>query len=299
MPADEPDFAVVVCTRNRSTQLRSTLEALERQTDPAFPILVVDQSDDEDVALSARAASVERLTVMRDGGRGLSRARNIGLGATRGGWIVFVDDDCITEPGWAAALRGEFARHPEASLVSGHVGPGGSAAGDELEVAVFPVTTPRRRSGRWTHPGHLCFGVCFAVRRSTAERLGGWDERLGPGVQDFPAADDMDFNYRFLRSGGVAWASPLPRARHEQWRTSAELTPLNRGYLAAWTGFAVKHFRSGDRLGGSWLWAVGMVDVAHMFFEAVRQRSPVHLTIARAKLAGLVEGTRKGFSRAW
>jgi GT2 family glycosyltransferase len=296
---EQPDFAVVVCTRDRSAQLPRTLDALETQTDAGFQILVVDQSERDDPSLTARAARNDRLTVVRDGGHGLSRARNIGLELTRGSWVVYVDDDCIPEPDWARAMRSEFAEHPEASLISGHVGPGGDALGHDLEVTVFPVENGTRRSGRWTHPGRLCFGVCFAVRRSAAERLGGWDERLGPGARDFPAADDIDFNYRLLRSGGVAWASPLPRARHEQWRTSEQLAPLNRGYLAAWTGFAVKHFRSGDRLGGCWLWLVALVDVGHMFFEAIRQRSRLHLAIARAKLAGLVEGTRKGFARAW
>ena len=115
-------------------------------------------------------------------------------------------------------------------MITGHVGPRGGLAGEDLHVTVFPVQHARWERGRWTRPGALSFGVCFAVQRRTIDRLGGWDERLGPGVPDFPAADDMDFNYRLLRAGGRAWLSPAPRAEHDQWR-GWRSARLYRGYV--------------------------------------------------------------------
>ena len=299
MRAPESCFVVIVCTRNRSDSLARTLDSLLDQAPGGFPVVIVDQSDVPDAALRARESVHPELRVIRDTGRGLSRARNIAWRATSQDWLVFVDDDCLVQAGWAAALEEEFKAHPEAEMVSGHVGPRGGLAGEDLHVTVFPVLQSGWQRGRWTRPGALSFGVCFAGQRRAVDRLGGWDERLGPGVADFPAADDMDFNYRLLRIGGGAWLTPGPRAEHDQWRRPEDLPSLYRGYVAAWSGFAVKTLRSGDRLGGVWLWLYGVADVLHEFKTAVEQRSRLRLRLTRAKLAGLAAGTRRALERSW
>jgi glycosyltransferase involved in cell wall biosynthesis len=299
MPPRESLFAVVVCTRNRPVSLARTLDALLDQSPGGFPTLVVDQSDGLDAALEARAAGHPGLRVIRDSGRGLSRARNVAWRATDEDWLVFVDDDCLVQPGWAAALESELLAHPDADVVTGHVGPRGGLAGEELHVTTFPVCRPHWRRGRWTPPPALGFGVCFAVQRRAIDRLGGWDERLGPGAPDFPAADDMDFNYRLLRAGGAAWLTPAPRAQHDQWRRPEDLPAHYRGYMAAWSGFAVKTLRTGDRLGGAWLWLFGPVDVAHELKTAVEERSRLRLRLTAAKLAGLADGTCRALRRSW
>jgi GT2 family glycosyltransferase len=299
MDPPEPCFSAIVCTRNRSASLARTLDALRDQRPGGFHIVVVDQSDDPDEELEARAAGEPRLRVIRDSGRGLARARNIAWRATSENWLVFVDDDCVAQPGWAAGLESELRAHPDAEIVTGHVGPRGGIDGQSLQVATFPVASGRWRRGRWTPPGAIGFGVCFAVQRLAVERLGGWDERLGPGVADFPAADDMDFNYRLLRAGGTAWLTPKARAEHHQWRRPEDLPELYRGYLAAWSGFAIKTLRTGDRVGGVWLWLYGVLDIVHELKTALEQRSRLRLRLTRSKLAGLAAGTRRALGRSW
>ena len=184
-------------------------------------------------------------------------------------------------------------------MVVGDVADSGTPSDDYVPNSALRVDRERLVSGRFTHPGLVAFGVCFAVRRSVAERLGGWDERLGPGAPHFPAADDMDFNYRLLRSGGVAYQTPRVRARHEQWRAPEDLPALYRGYLAAWSGFAAKQLRGGDLRGALWLWTIGVLDVLDMLASAVGRRSAARLRIAAGKLLGLVEGTLRGVTRRW
>jgi GT2 family glycosyltransferase len=291
---------VVVCTRNRAEQLGPTLDALDRQTLARFSVLVVDQSDAIDDRLVARARDDERLTVVGDSGRGLSRARNLALRAAATDWLVFLDDDCVPEPGWAAALRDAFRSHPQAEFVSGHVGAGRRQQESRLpQYAVFPVEEPRTVSGRWRWPHDIGFGVCFAVRRAAALRLGGWDERLGPGVSAFPASDDMDFNFRFLRDGGIAHLTPRARATHEQWRSDDELVRLFAGYMASWVGFSVKHLRTTGLAAGLWLWSYALRDTMRMFASAARHRSRVRLRIALGKAEGLTRGTAAAVRVRW
>jgi len=281
-----------VCTRGRPDQLRVTLAALEREAAAGFDLVVVDQSDQPQLH--------GRLRVIIDPGRGLSRARNAALREARSEWLAFVDDDCTVEAGFGRALLDVLSDHPEADWVTGDVGGGSRDPGGDVPlVTTFRVERDQVISGRWTLPGSIGFGVLFAVRRVTAERLGGWDERLGPGVAGFPAADDMDFNYRLLRSGAIAVLSTRVRAVHEQWRSPGELASLQRGYLRAWSGFAAKHLRSGDLLGGVWLWSWGAVDVVHMAKSALARRSRLRAGLAWAKLRGLAEGTVAGLRTRW
>ena len=284
-------FTVVVCTRERPRQLARTLDSLRSGSVADFPIVVVDQS--------AEPLRRDDVDVVHDRGTGLSRARNVGLRRVATEWAVFVDDDCLPEHDWAERLGEALAAHPDAALVAGDVRDTGAADDDYVAASSLRIDRERVLSGRFTHPGLVAFGVCFAVRRSVAEQLGGWDERLGPGAPDFPAADDMDFNYRLLRAGERAYQTPAVRAVHEQWRAPGELPALYRGYLAAWSGFSMKQLRTGDLAGGLWLWTIGVVDVLDMLASSLRRRSLLRLRIALAKLRGLVEGTLKGLTRSW
>ncbi len=293
------DVTVLVCTKDRPAQLVATLDALRLQTRPDFPIVVVDQSSTVDERLAERATDDPSLTVIRDAGRGLSRARNIGTRSIDSDWVAIVDDDCIVEPDWMANLHEAIEAHPEASFVSGHVGFGELPSPDYLPVTPSVIEQEQILSGRWTFPWKIGLGVCMAVRLDAVNRVGRWDERLGPGVPLFPAADDMDFNYRFLRDGGIAFVTPALRATHEQWRSVRELGPLFEGYMVAWTGFALKHVRTGDVRGGAWLWLWGLVDIARNLASAMRRRSRLRLAISWRKLRGLVVGTVRGVRADW
>jgi GT2 family glycosyltransferase len=297
-----PTFTVVIPTRDRPELLLTTLDALAAQTHDDFRIVVVDDSAHADPELDRRAAaSAGRLRVVREPGRGLSRARNLGWRRVETAWVAFLDDDVLPDHDWAHELQSALLRSPEATFVSGYVGPSGKPpAGDYVEVTVSPVAEERILSGRWTWPWHIGFTLCMAVRRDVLERLDGFDERLGPGSGGpFPSAEDMDFNYRFLLHGGVALVTPRIRARHDQWRDLGALPPHFRGYAAGWSGFAMKHLRNGDVPGGLWLWSQGVRDLVRMTASSARRRSRLRLAIARAKLEGLTVGTVHGLRTPW
>ena len=290
-------FAVAVCTRNRPEYVARALDALAAQ-EQRFPIVVIDQSANEDEALGGRAAAWDQLTVVRDGGRGLSRARNIAWRALDAEWIAFIDDDCYVQPGWAAALSEAARRHPEASLIRGPVIDHEPPAGDYPSLTVQRVAEPRLLSGAGLKPWAIGFGVA-TVRRSTIERLGGWDERLGAGSERYPGAEDMDFNYRFLQSGGIAYVTPYARVLHDQWRTPKDLPAVYESYAIGWSAFAIKQLRTGHIAPGLRLWGWGVYDLWRMAGSSVRRRSRVRARIAARKLLGLAKGTARALRERW
>ena len=288
-------FTVVICTRDRPDQLAASLAALQAQTDRRFDILVVDQSAAADRSLD----DSRDLRVVRDPGRGLSRARNLALAATDKEWIAFIDDDCLVDRTWAAEVNASIARHPEVDFITGHVDEGDAPAEDHVGAAARPIQSERTLRGRWTGPEELGYGVMMVVRRATAQRLGGWDERLGAGTAPFPAGEDMDFAFRLLRAGGAALATPSVRGCHQQWRSPAETVRLYRGYARSDAAFAIKHLRTGDVLGGLWIWTRSVREMLRVFVSSARHRSPLRLRIAAVRFVGLAEGSISALRLRW
>ncbi len=294
-----PTLTIAVCTRNRPARLEETLDAIAAQSDAAFEILVEAQSDDEDPALARRAVAEPRLRVLRGTGRGLSVARNAALATAGTDWIAFVDDDCLLDPDWVAQWRDALRRHPGVAFVAGHVGTANVPPGDHLAAAARPVEAERVLSGPGVWPQHIGYGVCMALRTDVARLLGGWDERLGAGVAEFPAAEDMDFNFRLLARGESALVTPSMRSVHDQWRTPAETVVLYEGYARSWAAFAAKVLRTGSPRRGAWLWSLALRGNARMLLSALRHRSRLRARVGAAQCRGLVVGTVLGLSRRW
>jgi GT2 family glycosyltransferase len=297
--AEGQTFAVVVPTRNRGQSLHRLLDELDAQTDGDFEVVVVDQSDREDPGLESRAEANGRFHLIHDDGRGATRARNVGMRAVRSEWIAYLDDDCFPERDWAAQLRAALAARPEADMVVGDIGAPEEPAADCYPVAVFPVLEASLVRGRWARPWRVGYSACVAIRRAVLERLGGWDERFGPGTGDFPASDDMDLNYRLTRSGRTVYLTPDVRSRHEQWRTADELLTLYQGYSRAWGGLVMKQLRTGDPLGAGLIAAGRLKGIFKVAGRAARDRSGFGLRLALQESRGFVRGLVLGLRRKW
>lgn len=282
-------FAVVVATRNRPAAVMRLLDALDRQSDRDFQVAIVDQSDSSDADVEQRVAGSERLHLIRDQGRGTARARNLGWRGVGSTWVAFLDDDTPPEPDWAENLRTELAAHPDVDMVSGPVA-AERAENDGLPaLGGFAVEEPQVLAGRYVRPWRVAGGIS-TVRRATIERVGGWDERLGPGAPEFLACEDMDFNYRLTRSGGQVYLTPHVRVSHEQWRTGGEVIDLYAAYNRAWGGVVTKYLKTGDPVGAARLAAGRLRGI----WRVRRSRQ-----LARAELGGFVRGAMRGLRYSW
>ena len=121
-----PTASVIVCTRNRAISLGKCLDSIVADTSTAeCEIIVVDNgSTDEtlDVIERRRAAARPRpLTLVREPQPGLSRARNAGIAASTGRYVLFTDDDVTVCPGWIDAMVAAFAEN--VAVVAGRIHP--------------------------------------------------------------------------------------------------------------------------------------------------------------------------------
>lgn len=92
------ETTIVIPTLGQPT-LRVLLDALAGQTVPLHrPVIVADdRPDGDDLVVGDRSIDVE---VVRTGGGGPARARNIGWRHTRTPWVSFLDDGVVPHSAW-------------------------------------------------------------------------------------------------------------------------------------------------------------------------------------------------------
>lgn len=181
--------SVVVPTVGRPS-LRVLLAALAEGTRPFdCPVVVVDDRPEGDDLLPRLSdLALPDLRVVRSGGGGPARARNIGWRHTSSRWVSFLDDDVVPDPDWYERLRHDLD------------GAGPGIAGSQGRVRV-PLPADRRPTD-WerTTAGladALWITADLTYRRSALSAVGGFDER-------FPRAyrEDADLGLRITRTEG-------------------------------------------------------------------------------------------------
>jgi glycosyltransferase involved in cell wall biosynthesis len=108
--SDDNLISVVVTTYNRSDALLCVLFGLACQTDRNFEVIVADDGstpDHQGSVLNSAQAQQLRLTHVwhPDIGFAASKARNQGVAASQGAYLVFLDGDCVPEVDFIAQHR--------------------------------------------------------------------------------------------------------------------------------------------------------------------------------------------------
>lgn len=261
-------FSVVIPSLNEGAMLHMTVDSILAQTRyPALEVLVVDDGSTDGSCERYATCGDARVRLVRGGGLGVARARNLGESHVRGAKVVFIDAHCRVSAGWLD----EF----DAALADPQVAVAGPCF-TRLESA-----TPRGCGMTWNNlnldqvwfepqDAHRSYAVpltpggCQAFRRDTFAAIGRYDEGftrwgsedvelclrawlLGYEVRVCPRAvvahhfrearnftvHDADILYNFLRMVHMHFSPPRIRAvlkaiRHNP-HTDAALDRLYAG----------------------------------------------------------------------
>jgi GT2 family glycosyltransferase len=217
-PQAVPTISVIICS-NRPGGLAAAVGSVLANDAVPFELLVVAQGTDPAWAYASLEMLPDdvrrdpRLRVIHDPGRGLSRARNVGVRAAAGDLILFTDDDCIVAPDWVASHVACYQDHPEAMLVYGKVVPPAGYTGADGFVPTFeptPVRDPARLRGGLIQG----MGANMSVRRALLDRVGPFDEVLGAGGL-LMSAEDLDMSMRAFIARQLIVADSRPLVVHE------------------------------------------------------------------------------------
>jgi GT2 family glycosyltransferase len=100
-------ISIAICTHERSDDVALCVSALAPQlAGQSDELIVVDSCSTPQHAAALKSLSeLHGATLLRLETPGLSLARNAALGAARGDWVAFLDDDTIPAPNWLPSLH--------------------------------------------------------------------------------------------------------------------------------------------------------------------------------------------------
>jgi glycosyltransferase involved in cell wall biosynthesis len=276
---------VVVPTRDRVKLLERCLSELRNVLGEDDEVLVVDSgSRDPRVAEVARSHGARCLRVEM---AGTSIARNRGWREARHDLIAFVDDDVLVTEDWARNLRAAFAADPALGFVTGGTSVPAAQAGIHSPVSVNEHATAEELRPGDPRPRGVSGNL--AVRVWALDRVGGFDEMLGPGRR-FRAAEDRDLFDRLLLAGVRGRYEPGMSATHDQWRSRQQRLMLNWAYGVGAGARLAKLIRLNRRLArrvaNDLLVRWGVRDLA----TSVRRGYKFGVAAALIRIAGILSG---------
>ena len=207
-------LTIAITTLDRPEALRRCLRSLAAGSALPAEVVLVDQSPEATAeAVAAEATGLPSVRYQADDGFGLGRGQNRAVAMATQSAVAVLDDDCVADDRWVETAD-RLLSGGGLDLVGGRVLP----LPDD-RPGVVPVSSRTSEYRRDFHgpvaPWDLGSGNNFAFRRDCFDRVGGCDERLGPGSPGRGGVD-MDLFYRLLRAGARGRYEPELLVYHEQ-----------------------------------------------------------------------------------
>lgn len=160
--------SVVIPAFNRASLIvRSVRSALDQERSP-LEVIVVDDGSTDDTAAVVEAIGDPRVRLVQQPNRGVSAARNVGVAAAQGDYVVFLDSDDVAKPGWLSSLLG-LAEQRHAAVVFSSI-ERQDPSDDTKHTREPHYPTGEMRS--------VYLPGAFMVERSVFAEVGGFDELL-------------------------------------------------------------------------------------------------------------------------
>jgi len=239
---DAPKVSVVICAYNAESTMEACLQSLLQLRYANFEVIVVDDGSMDGTLEIARRFPFQ---VVHQENQGLSNARNVGIAAATGEYVVFTDSDCVVDSDWLTYLIGAMVRH-------GWVAAGGPnlPPPEDSRVPACVAVAP----GGPTHvlvnddvAEHIP-GCNMAFRRATLREVNCFDPIFTA------AGDDVDVCWRLQNRDLQIGFSPAAMVWHFRRNTVGAYLRQQRGYGKAEALLYFKHPYRFNMLGQSrWL----------------------------------------------
>ena len=297
MDADVPLISVIVPVYNARRTLRACLEALARQTDPRYEVILVDDHSADDSREIARPfcedARFRLVALPRNKGQAVSR--NEGVEAAAGALIAFIDADCEAPERWLATHRRLLAEAPDVDVVCG----GYVLSDEDPPAARFAAREAFFR--RLTLPSlelrSLTTANCI-LRREAFEEAGGFpeyyvDARRDPATEKAVATnEDSELGYLISARGRrIRWTHDN-HVRHHFRKTWGAYLRAQR--VSSWAG-ALSMFRFPGMLFIDDLFS-GEPITPQLVVAGLMLASPLLLLLGWAGLAAFVAAQAAGLA---
>lgn len=207
------ELSIIIASYNRAQMLRTCLESLARQTQPANDfevIVIVDGSTDDTQDMLAHLAVPFALRVLFQQNSGQAAACNAGIAQAQSQYCLFLDDDLIPSPDLVVEhLR--IQRQHNGVVAVGHLDTRVSEHADRFTCYVADSLNQhyaRTEQGNRPPSFRDCYSGNLSVPRASLLAIGGFAE-------DLPRTYDIELGYRLTAHGLSVVYLPLASARQQ------------------------------------------------------------------------------------
>ena len=182
----QPTVSVVVPVYNAQTDLKECLDSISKQTLKNWEAILVDDgsTDGSAAILDAAAKKDPRFRVIHKQNAGVSRARNDGIDAARGKYVMFIDADDLILPTCLSKMVSTAETYGTDLVLSGF-----DRFGDDWEThnfaGIFPVLLTQRIEDflmLYTEPRTNMFGVSIWAKLFRTDMLNAHGLRFDPDI---------------------------------------------------------------------------------------------------------------------
>lgn len=238
------DICIVICTHNRASLLRQTLETLmraRRAQGKDVEILVVANACSDETHALLSAMQVDPvwqdlpLRWIAEPTPGKSYALNRAIAETDAAALCFIDDDQLVDPAFLSSLAEALDAHPDFGILCGRIRPAWDGSEPAwvhetgryyIPIRPFPEYDFGDDPQEITAAHKIPSGGNITVRRAVFRHVGQFSTELGPQGHNLMGGEDLEFLRRCLDQGQRILYVPTLRQLH-----AIEPERMRTGYM--------------------------------------------------------------------
>lgn len=174
-----PEVSIIITTNSRPALLRRAIESARASARNVEIVVVDDASSDETAQICGSISGINYVRVERN--QGVAGARNVGLIASSGEYVCFLDDDDVRLPGSIDQQVRILDQAPEAALVYAQAIP---EEADGAQRTSFPVVCPQGDILWELLIRNFIPSGSVVFRRACLSQIGLLDQSI-PGIDDW------------------------------------------------------------------------------------------------------------------
>jgi len=191
------EISVIVPVKNNQAGIDRLLKIfteVTQENDRPKEIIIVDNNSTHPVVINEPCALNVKL--LRCSRQGPAAARNRGVTASIGNWLLFIDSDCIPT---ATTISGYRNRSDNCIGYAGNIKSTSSSLIGSYYESQEILIPPEAQYENTKRPDYLVTANCL-VYRDAFEAIGGFDEAF-----EFAGGEDIDLAFRLLEVGELQY----------------------------------------------------------------------------------------------
>lgn len=185
-------ISIIIPTYNAEQTIGETIDGILSQDYPSsdYEVIVADNMSTDSTKKIVSGYPVKYVFA---GTKGAAAARNAGVAASQGEWLIFLDSDCVPCEGWLKSFASVFDNH-NVHAAGGRIVafPDDNPISKYLADDVFFCNQNEKMTTNVPMPFILTGNGAY--KKAVFDRLGGFDESL-------IICEDKDLSWRLLKAG--------------------------------------------------------------------------------------------------